>query len=371
MIRPVLVLNHQINRIQYTISGIRLLKKRKDGENERKEKLFQAYARVPGGLIIVPMFIGVLANTFIPDVLEIGGFTSGMFKTGTNCLLGMFLMLNGASIDVKKIGLPLYKGFVLTLMKFVLGVALGLIVAAICGTAGLLGITPMAIIAAITNSAGGLYLGLAQQYGDESDAGAISILSLNDGPFFTMIAMGTAGMASIPIDAFIATLIPLFIGIIWGNLDETFRDLANKALPIITFFMMIPIGAGMSLMSLVQGGAAGILLAIVSALTAFVFYFLFQLCLPKNKRNAMGAAIGTTAANATSVPASVADMDPTWQPYASTATAQVAVAAILTAFTAPLITNYLDKRMRRKKLGIYSDEAIAQREAEKAKKQAS
>ena len=121
--------------------------------------------KVPGGLIIVPMFIGVLANTFIPDVLEIGGFTSGMFKTGTNCLLGMFLMLNGASIDVKKIGLPLYKGFVLTLMKFVLGVALGLIVAAICGTAGLLGITPMAIIAAITNSAGGLYLGLVQQYG--------------------------------------------------------------------------------------------------------------------------------------------------------------------------------------------------------------
>lgn len=26
-------------------------------------------------------------NTFIPNVLEIGGFTSGMFKTGTACLL--------------------------------------------------------------------------------------------------------------------------------------------------------------------------------------------------------------------------------------------------------------------------------------------
>lgn len=335
---------------------------------KEKKSFFKLMQRVPGGLIIVPMFIGILANTFIPDVLEIGGFTSGMFKTGTNCLLGMFLMLNGASIDVKKIGLPLYKGFVLTLMKFVLGVALGLLVAAVFGTAGIFGITPMAIIAAITNSAGGLYLGLAQQYGDESDAGAISILSLNDGPFFTMIAMGTAGMAAIPIDAFIATLIPLFIGIIWGNLDDTFRDLANKALPIITFFMMIPIGAGMSLISLVQGGAAGILLAIVSALTGFVFYFVFQLCLPKKKRNAMGAAIGTTAANATGVPAAIADMDPTWKPYAGAATAQVAVAAIVTAFTAPLITNYLDKRMRRKKLGIYSDEAIAEREAEEAKK---
>ena len=329
---------------------------------KEKKSFFKLMQRIPGGLIIVPMLVGVLANTFIPDVLEIGVFTTGMFKSGTACLLGMFLLLNGASIDVKKIGMPLYKGFVLTLMKFIFGVAFGLLVTKLCGVAGFAGITPMAIIAALTNSAGGLYLGLAQQYGDETDAGAISILSLNDGPFFTMIAMGTAGMASIPIYAFIATLIPLIIGIIWGNLDDTFRKVAADAMPIITFFMMIPIGAGMSLMSLVQGGMAGLILAMISALTAFLFYFVYQLLLPKNKRNAMGAAIGTTAANATSVPASVAEVDPTWEPYAGTATAQVAVAAIVTAFTAPIITSMCDKRMRKKKLGIYSEEAIAERE---------
>ena len=313
--------------------------------------------KVPGGLIIVPMLIGVLANTFIPQVLELGGFTTGMFKTGTGCLLGMFLLLNGASINVKKIGMPLYKGAVLTAMKFVFGVAFGLIVTKLCGVAGFAGITPMAIIAALTNSAGGLYLGLAQQYGDETDAGAISILSLNDGPFFTMIAMGTAGMASILFTSFVATLIPLIIGIIWGNLDDEFRAKAAAAMPIITFFMMIPIGAGMSLMSLAQGGLAGILLAVISALTAFLYYILYQLLLPKKKRNAMGAAIGTTAANATSVPVSVAEVDPTWEPYAGVATAQVAVAAIITAFTAPIITSFCDKHMRKKKLGIYSDEA--------------
>lgn len=288
---------------------------------KEEKSFFKLMQKVPGGLIIVPMLIGVLANTFIPNVLEIGGFTSGMFKTGTACLLGMFLLLNGASIDVKKIGMPLYKGCTLTLMKFVVGIVLGLLVAKIGGAAGFCGITSMAMIAGITNSAGGLYLGLAQQYGDETDAGAISILSLNDGPFFTMIAMGTAGMAS------------------------------------------IPIGAGMSLKSIALGGVGGVVLAIISALSAFLFYFLFQLTLPKNKRNAMGAAIGTTAANATSVPASLAEVDPAWQSAASTATAQLAVAAIVTAFTAPIITSMCDKHMRKKKLGIYSDAAIAEREA--------
>ena len=75
---------------------------------KEEKSFFKLMQKVPGGLIIVPMLIGVLANTFIPNVLEIGGFTSGMFKTGTACLLGMFLLLNGASIDVKKIGMPLY-----------------------------------------------------------------------------------------------------------------------------------------------------------------------------------------------------------------------------------------------------------------------
>ena len=331
-------------------------------EANGKKSFFALMQRIPGGLIITPLLIGVLANTLIGGWLSsIGGFTGGMFKTGTNCLLGMFLLLNGAGINVRKIGMPLYKGVVLTLMKFILGVALGLLVSWAFGSNGILGITPLAIIAALTNSAGGEYLGLAQQYGDESDAGAISILSLNDGPFFTMIAMGTAGLANIPISTFIATLIPLIIGIVWGNLDYKFRQVAKDALPIITFFMMIPIGAGMTLLNIAKGGVAGLLLAVISALTAFVFYFVYQLCLPKNKRNAMGAAIGTTAANASSVPASLAEMDPSLSVYAATATAQVTVSAIITAFTCPIIVSFLDKRMRKKKLGVYSDAAIAER----------
>lgn len=47
---------------------------------KEEKSFFKLMQKVPGGLIIVPMLIGVLANTFIPNVLEIGGFTSGMFK---------------------------------------------------------------------------------------------------------------------------------------------------------------------------------------------------------------------------------------------------------------------------------------------------
>lgn len=53
-------------------------------------------------------------------------------------------------INIKQVGLPLlYKGTVLTDMKFIVGVLMGLTVAKICGDNGILGINPMVMIAAI------------------------------------------------------------------------------------------------------------------------------------------------------------------------------------------------------------------------------
>lgn len=61
-------------------------------------------------------------------------------------------------IDIKQVGMPLYKGVIMTGTKFLLGVVVGLIVGKICGPQGFLGIAPFVLIAAITNSNGSLYI---------------------------------------------------------------------------------------------------------------------------------------------------------------------------------------------------------------------
>ena len=156
--------------------------------------------------MVIPLLIGCLVNTFIPQVLEIGGFTTGLFKTGTSTLVGLFILCSGATINFKQAALPLYKGAVLTILKYAIGVLLGLGLIRLFGPMGILGLTPLAVITAVTNSNGAIYTALAKEFGDNTDVGAIAILSLNDGPFLTMIALGTTGLAEIPILSLVAAI---------------------------------------------------------------------------------------------------------------------------------------------------------------------
>ena len=193
-------------------------------QNARKDlDILNKMKNLPGGLVIIPLVIAVVLATFVPQVFQIGGYVTALFYEGNACMMGFFLIVCGSMIDIKQVGMPLYKGVIMTGTKFLLGVIVGLIVGKICGPEGFLGIAPFVLIATITNSNGSLYISLSSQFGNATDTGAISILSLNDGPFFTLIALGATGLANIPIKSLIAVLVPLLIGFIWGNLDKGFR----------------------------------------------------------------------------------------------------------------------------------------------------
>lgn len=103
---------------------------------------------------------------------------------------------------------------------------------------GLLGLSTVAIIGAMTNGNGGMYVALTGQYGNRSDVGAVSVLSLNDGPFFTLMALGLMG-ANFPVIAFIAVLLPIAIGMILGNLDPDIREFLKPGETSLFRFLLL------------------------------------------------------------------------------------------------------------------------------------
>lgn len=305
--------------------------------------ILKTVRKIPGGLMIVPLLLGALINTVFPQALQIGGFTSNLFKTGAMPILAVFLFANGAQINAKQAGEPVLKGAALTFSKFIIGAGLGILVNKLFGQAGILALSPLVIIAAVTNSNGGLYAALAGEYGDSTDVGAVSILSLNDGPFFTMLALGATGIAEVPFMALVATIVPILIGFILGNLDEDLRKFLEPLTVALIPFFAFPLGAALNFGQLIQAGVPGIVLGVVCTLTTgFGGYYTMKLLKAKNPH--IGAAIGTTAGNAAATPAALAAVDPALKAIAPVATVQIAAAIIVTAILCPMLVNYLAKK---------------------------
>ena len=297
--------------------------------------------KFPGGMMVIPLLIGCAVNTFVPQCLEIGGFTTALFKSGQSTLVGLFIFCSGATINVKQVGKPLYKGAVLTILKLVIGVIIGYLLNLIFGPAGILGLTPFAVISAVTNSNGAIYTALAKEFG------AIAVLSLNDGPFLTMIALGTTGLASIPVLSIVAAIIPLIIGMILGNLDSDFRDLLSKGLNMILPVNGFVFGANMSLVDIAKAGVPGILLGLITVFSTGVLTYIIYSAI-RRKPDPMGMAIGTVGGNAVATPASVAMADPSLEPYVESATAQTAAAVVITAILTPILTGWVSRRASKK-----------------------
>jgi 2-keto-3-deoxygluconate permease len=313
--------------------------------------------RIPGGMMVVPLFLGVLVNTFFPQFLEIGGFTTALFSPkASSTILACFMFLIGSQIHFKLAPKALKKGAILISGKFIVGAGIGILVGKIFGPAGVLGLSPLAVLAALTNCNGGLYASLASQYGDETDVGAYALLSLKDGPFFTLIALGASGLAQVPIEALVAVMIPIVIGMILGNLDSDMRAFLGSSKLLLIPFFSFPLGAGMDLTTIIQAGIPGIILGIVASLTGIGAFILLKLF---KEEPVIGLATGSTAGNAVATPAAVAAIDPTVASIAAVATAQVAAACVVSAIVCPFIVSYAFKLMRNKKMRKLNNEAAS------------
>ena len=300
--------------------------------------------RIPGDTIVYPMIIGVLLNSFCPQVLKMGSFFTGV-ASGTSALVGAFLFFLGASIDIKSTPKAIKKGGVIIITKIALSIILGLLVAFLFND-NFLGLSSLAIIGGISVANNALYSGIVSEYGDDSDKGAVAITSLSVGPTVTMIVLSSAGLASISIGPIIGSILPLILGILLGSFFPFMKKALSSGVTACIIVVGFALGANMSIMQLIQGGISGILLGIITSLiVGFVTMLADKLT---GGSGVAGAAISSTAASAVANPSALAEADPSYALIAPTAAAQIASSVIVTSFVTPLFAGWVYKRSQKK-----------------------
>lgn len=321
---------------------------------------YTAMNKIPGGLMIVPLVLGSIIGTFGQPFLKLGSFTTALFQSSAMPLIALLIFATGMQVTLRTSGPVLATTGVVLLGKSVIPATLVILLGKLVGIDGVLGISVLAMLVAIDNSNGGLWLAFTGRYGDKRDRGAYIASALNDGPFFTMLFLGASGLAQIPFTALLAAVIPFALGMLIGNIDSKWTEIMKPTPQVVIPFFAFALGTGINLGNVVKGGLSGILVGlIVAPLTGYIVYLGYKYILKRGYRSGIGFAAGTTAGNAIATPAIIAQADPAFAPYVGTAVAQVAASVLVTAILAPMLASWMLKREG----GLLTEEEIAKIDA--------
>ena len=318
-------------------------------------KIYKAVIRVPGGIMVVPLFLGMVINTFFPNLLKIGGFTQALTGVGYPTVLGMYLFTVGTKMTVRAAPKMLLRGLGIMAAKVGIATIFAVVVAKFFG-GNLLGLSTLAVMVAMSDTNGGMFLALTGVMGDKEDSGTYVIQSIETGPFLTMLIFVGAGLAVIPWLTMVSVIAPIFAGAVLGNLDEDLKEFFGDRDSLIVPFMAFTLGQTINLKSVVTAGLPGMLLGVtVLGVTGLV-------CITADRllggSGIAGAAASSTAGNSAAVPQAVAMADTSYAPVAAAATVQVATSVIVTAMLTPLLTAWWYKRVHLRREALARAQAV-------------
>ncbi|MDT0444604.1 2-keto-3-deoxygluconate permease [Streptomyces johnsoniae] len=307
--------------------------------------------RVPGGMMLVPLLLGAVINTIHDGTGEFFGSFTGALFSGSLTILAVFYVCMGATIDVRTTPYILKKGGTLLLTKAGVAVVVGVILGHFIGEApvdggAFAGISTLAVVAALNDTNGGLYMALMGQFRRSKDAAAYSLMSLESGPFLTMLTLGVAGLAAFPWETMLGAILPLIVGMLIGNLDPQMRAFLAPAVPVCIPFFGFALGSGIDLGTVWTAGLLGVGLGlfvlVVSGSTLFVADRMV------GGSGLAGLAAASTAGNAAAVPALVAAANPAYEAAAEKATVLVAASVVVTSLLVPVITLAYYRHLQRR-----------------------
>lgn len=300
--------------------------------------------KIPGGLLLVPMLISALINTFAPGFFAgFGGLTEALFTAkGSNYIVALVCFCSATMLDLKSISKVLKKQGTLLLAKIILCIVFSFVFMKTFGLNGIWGVSAIAFIVGICSLNPSLYLALVNDYGVETDKAAFGLIGMLSVPAFPIFVFSITQGGGVDWTPIISTLIPIILGIIIGNLDKELSKMFSSIVGVLMIFMGWSFGASINIIEALKAGPQGILLALVFyILMVPIIYLVETKVLKESGISTLG--ISSMAGLSVSVPSIIAFNNPDFVPFASAATAQIALGVVITSIITPIITQRVTK----------------------------
>jgi 2-keto-3-deoxygluconate permease len=301
-------------------------------------------------MMIVPLVIGASITTFAPRTGAFFGSFTHALLTGALPILAVFYICMGAKISLRSLPKVVRRGGALLGTKIALGIGAAFFLGHLIGTEPIpsgwfAGLSTLAVVAAINDTNGGLYMALMEQYGTPEESAAYSAMALESGPFLTMVSLGIAGMSAFPWQTLLGAILPFVVGMILGNLDPELHSFLSAGVTVIIPFFAFALGATLDLRRVCEAGLLGLALGLVIILVCAICLILVDRLVGGN--GTAGIAASTTAGNAAAVPMLVAAANHNYANAAGPATVLVAASVIVSSMLVPPLTAWWKARVTR------------------------
>lgn len=308
-----------------------------------KINILKNMQKLPGGMMLIPMLMTALINTFCPKLLQIGNPLTAMFTSkGTMTIIGILLFCIGVHTNLSDLKDMMKRGGIILGLKFLLNIFFCIIIIRYFGNKGFLGISAVALTACITSCNPGLYIALMQDCGDKIDKSAFVLMNIVSLPFIPICILNFASGGGINLNSILATCIPFMLGMLLGYLDSDIKELTKDGIRLLMPFMGFCLGSGIDLLTVLHSWYQGIILYLVYMLINWPILLFIDRKILK-QRGHSSTAICCVAGLSLSVPALMKTASKGYAVYTGRAVAQLSFVVVISAVVTTALVNRISK----------------------------
>ena len=319
-------------------------------DTRKNVNIWKTMQKVPAGTMFVPLIIGAIITTICQGIFSfdlwgtLGNPMKDMFSSsGQMLIIGLMLFCTGTQLKLSDMKEALHRGVLLILVRLGVAYALCALFYAAFGYDGVLGVSFLAFVCAVTSANAALYMGIISPFGDKADKASFGVMLICSMPLLPLLFLGfygETGFGETQVMQIVSLIIPFILGMVLGNLDEDIRKVFAGGNAIILPFLGFEFGSTINLIEAFKMIPQGLLLSVIYFIVVITPSYLFERTVLHRPGYASFAS-GSLAGVALVIPSMAAASNTAFEPYVTSSVAVLAFVLAVTNILCPFMVKYI------------------------------